>query len=387
MVVFFINNHVKKHHNINSVPMRNVLIAAWMLLLVSCHSSASEPETNDYTLGGDTVNVPANSTLKAKIKIATIQTEPYQLQMLTTGTVKAIPTQYAEIAPPFQGRVTRSYLRLGMKTTPETPLFEISSPDFIEAQKVFFQEKSQMQQAEKTLKRQQDLIANGVGTQKDLEEAQTAFEVKKKELENAIIGIRIFNTNPDKLSFGQPLVVRSPIRGEVIENKVVLGQFIKDDAASVATVAELSKIWIVGQVKEKDIRFIHELDECNVKIAALPEKHIKGRVYHVSKIVDEATRSVEVLIEAANADHTLKPGMYVTVNFIDAPTTAILVPAKAILQSNDTSFVFIEASPGKYTKRKVETDRTENDRVVIKSGLNPGDKIISEGGFYLLEAK
>lgn len=367
--------------------MRNVLITAWILLIVSCRPASPERERDNYTVQGDTISIPTNSNLKGKLKIITVRNESYRLQMLTAGTVKAIPTQYAEIAPPFQGRVTKSYLRLGMKTTRETPLFEISSPDFIEAQKIFFQEKSQMQQSEKTLKRQQDLIANGVGTQKDLEEAQTAYEVDKKEFENAAIGIKIFRANPDKLSLGQALIVRSPIEGEVIENKVVLGQFIKDDAASVATVAELSKIWIAGQVKEKDIRFIHELDECNIEVAALPEKRIKGKVYHVNKIVDEATRSVEVLIEVANTDHTLKPGMYVTVNFIDAPMSAILIPSKAILQTDDASFVFVETSAGRYVKRKVETGGSDGDRLVIRSGLNPGDRVVSEGGFYLSEVK
>lgn len=255
------------------------------------------------------------------------------------------------------------------------------------AQKIFFQEKSEMQQAEKTLNRQKDLMANGVGTQKDLEEAQTAYEVQKKEYENAIIAIKIFKADPDNLALGQSLVVRSPIAGEIIDNKIVVGKFITDNAASVAIVAELSKVWVAGQVKEKDIRFIHELDECNIEIPAIPEKHIKGKVYHVNEFVDEDTRSVEVLVECDNTDHTLKPGMYVTVNFINAPTSAILVPATAILQKNDESFVFVEVAADKYLKRKIETANSDNGRVVIKSGLQNGDRVITEGGFYLSEAK
>ncbi|RQO29687.1 efflux RND transporter periplasmic adaptor subunit [Taibaiella sp. KBW10] len=363
------------------------LLAGLFIALSSCQHDQKENKADDFVLRGDTICILPNTNLSKKLKIGSVQNEPYRLQMLTAGTVKAIPTQYAEIAPPFPGRVTRSYLRLGMKTTPETPLFEISAPDFITAQKIFFQEKSQLEQAKKNWQRQQDLVAHGVGTQKDLEEAQTAYEVEKKEYENAVIGIKIFKADPNRLSLGQALVVRAPISGEVVENKVVLGQFIKDDAASVATVAELSKIWIVAQVKEKDIRFIHELDECTIEIAALPEQPIKGKVYHVNEIVDEATRSVEVLIEADNKNHTLKPGMYVTVNFIDAPTTAILIPAKAVLQMADASFVFLETASGKYIKRKIETAGTSGDKVVVKSGLNTGERIVTEGGFYLLDAR
>ncbi|MBS1598387.1 MAG: efflux RND transporter periplasmic adaptor subunit [Bacteroidetes bacterium] len=355
--------------------------------LVACHSAQPERDTNNYKLQGDTIIIPENSNLKSKLIVSAVQKEPYRLQMLTAGTVKAIPTQYAEIAPPFAGRVLKSYVRLGMKVTPETSLFEISSPDFITAQKTFFQEKSQMLLAEKTLKRQQDLISNGVGTQKDLEEAQTAYEVAKKEYENAVIGIKIFKADPDNLVLGQPLVVKAPITGEIIDNKIVVGKFINDNASSVAIVAELSKVWVAGQIKEKDIRFIHELDECNIEIAALPEKHIKGKVYHVNEIVDEDTRSVQVLIECDNKDHTLKPGMYVTVDFINAPTSAILIPAKAVMQANDESFVFVEVSSDKYLKRKIEPEGSENSKIVIKSGLNENERIISEGGFYLLNAK
>lgn len=363
------------------------LTALFITGLSSCKQHPAKEAPADFTLKGEVITIPENSPLKSKLKVVTVDTEPYRMQMMTAGTVKAIPTQYAEIAPPFQGRVTKTFLRLGMNTTVKTPLFEISSPDFITAQKVFFQEKTQFQQAERTLKRQKDLLANGVASQKDLEEAQAAYEVEKKEYENAVIGIKIFKADPEKLSLGQPLTVYAPITGEVIDNKVVLGQFIKDDAASVATIADLSKVWIAGQVKEKDIRYIHKGDDCEIDVAALPGKKIQGKVYHVNEIVDEDTRSIQVLIECTNKDRSLKPGMYVSVNYIDAPADAILVPLKSILQMNDANFVFVVTADGKYRKRKVETGNTEGDRVVIRSGLEKGEQIVSAGGFYLLEAK
>ncbi|MFC0181170.1 membrane fusion protein, cobalt-zinc-cadmium efflux system [Pseudarcicella hirudinis] len=361
------------------------IFIAWIAF--SCDKPKQEQETVGYSLQGDTIFIPPNSAFKAKLKTALVQKEPYHWQMLSPGTVKVIPTQYAEIASPFAGRLTRSYLRLGMKTTPETPLFEISSPDFMAAQKVFFQEKSQLEQARKTLKRQKDLLDNGVGTQKDFEEAQTAYEIEKTEYNNAATGIKLFKADPDKMVLGQPLVVRSPIAGEVIENKAVLGQFIKDDASSIATIAELSKIWIAGQIKEKDLRFIHKLDECHIEMAAFPEKIIKAKVFHIDEIVDEETRSVRVLIEAGNADHTLKPGMYVTVNFTDKPVNLILIPSKAIFQMSDASFVFVKVAENKYLKRKIEIADTQENKIVVKSGLEAGETIITEGGFLLSGAK
>lgn len=361
--------------------------AGILLLLASCAGKKTGAENDSYHVQGDTIVVNAASNLKGRLTVATVQSEPYRPKMLTAGTVKAIPTQFAEVAPPFSGRVLRSFTRLGMRVTPETPLFEISSPDFVSAQKQYFQARSAYELAMQTLKRQQDLMKHGVTSQKDLEETQTAFEVAKKEYENAVVSIRIFKADPDKLSLGQPLVVRAPIAGEVIDNRIVTGQFIRDDAASVATVAELSKVWVVGQVKEKDIRFIRELDACEIAIPALPEKQISGKVFHVNEMVDEATRSVQVLVECDNTGHTLKPGMYVTVNFSDTPVSAMLIPSKAVLQQNNETFVFAAVAPGKYVKRNIVTSGTDGDRVVVESGLQNGDNIVTAGGFYLLDAK
>ncbi|MCW3464150.1 efflux RND transporter periplasmic adaptor subunit [Chitinophaga nivalis] len=356
-------------------------------MMAACHSKQPATDSQEYTIQGDTITVQQQAALQHKLKLVTITARPYQLQLQTAGTVKAIPTQYAEIAPPFPGRILRSFTRLGMTVTPATPLFEISSPDFIEAQKQYFQARSQYQLAQQTFNRQQDLMKHGVTSQKDLEEAGTAFDIAKKELENATAGIRIFKAVPEKLSLGQPLTVYAPIRGEIIDNKIVVGQFIKDDAASVATVAELSDVWVAGQVKEKDLRLIKTLDACEIAIAALPEKHIKGNIYHINEIVDEETRSVQVLIACSNADHTLKPGMYVTVDFTATPTKAVMVPAKALLQLNEQSFVFVCTAPGKYIRRSVTTGSTSGNEVVITAGLQGGEQIVAEGGFYLLEAK
>ncbi len=363
------------------------LLIAMMAIFSACKQQAEKQLLIGTEQHGDSISIPDQDPLKAKLKESLVDTISYSQQITTAGVVKAIPTQYAEIAPPFQGRVTRSFLKLGMKTTPATPLFEISSPDFITAQKVFFQEKSQLQQAERALKRQNDLMIHDVGIQKELEEAQTTFDVEKKEYENALIGIKLFKANPEKLSLGQPLTVYAPINGEVIENKVVFGQFIKDDATSVAIVANLSKVWVVGQVKEKDIQYIHENGTCEIEIAAIPGKKLKAKIYRIAPIVDEETRSIEVFIACENEHLLLKPGMYVNVNFIAAPGAAITIPTKALLQMNGASFVFVVDANGKYVRRKVETGDSANDRVIIKSGLKKGEKIVTEGGFYLLQAK
>lgn len=371
----------------NTSLRRALFIPLISLVIFGCNSKDGEEKSESFTVSGDTITVNEQAKVKAQLKTITVKSEEYRLELISAGTVKAIPNLYAEIAPPFSGRVTAVHLRLGLKTKAGTPLFEMTSPDFTDAQKLFFQAKSEYQNAGLTLKRQQDLKANGVGSEKDVEEAETNYEVKQKEYQNALASLKIFNVDVNKLVFGQPLVVRSPIAGEVIANEVVMGQYIKSDDPPRAKVAELSKVWVVGMVKEKDLRFIRKLDGAEIAIAAFPDRKIKGKIYHIDEIVNEDTRSVQVLIECENTDHTLKPGMYVTVRFIERPTDAIFVPEKSLLQYNDKSYVLLQVSKDKYVKRFVETGVTDTGKVQILKGLTNGDVVVGEGAFYLLDAK
>jgi len=369
--------------------MRNnfIIVLINCLTVVACSQKNTSETATNFTLKGDTIIVGSDANLLEKLKIVEVKEEEYSHEMITAGTVKAIPYLFAEIAPPFSGRVTKVYLRLGMKTQPGTILFEMVSPEFTDAQKLYFQAKSELENAKLTLKRQQDLKANGVGAERDLEEAQTNYQVKEKEYQNAVASLKIFGVDVDKLVLGQPLVVTSPIEGEVIENEVVNGHFIRADDPPHAKVAELSKVWVAGMVKEKDIRIINSLEGAEILIAAYPNKKIIGKIFHIDKIIDEETRSVRILIECDNTEQILRPGMYVTVKFIDHPKKTIFIPANSVLQFNDKSFVFVQVGKGVYVKRFVETGTTVGNRIQIVNGLTPSETVVGEGAFYLLEAK
>lgn len=357
------------------------------LAAAGCGNKQGAGKTEDFRVSGDTVTLSPYATVKARLRTSTVAYSPYSTELVSGATVKAIPNQYAEIAPPFSGRVTRVYLRLGMKTQPGTPLFEMTSPDFMEAQKAFLQAKTACQNAGRVLKRQQDLKANGVGAVKDLEEAETDFDMKEKEYQNALASLKIFKTDVQQLALGQPLVVRSPIAGEVVANDVVNGQYIKADDAPHAKVAELDKIWVVGMIKEKDLHLVRDLAGAAISLPAFPGRTINGKIFHVDEIMDEDTRSVPVLVACDNEDHALKPGMYVTVKFMANPQQSMFVAAKAVMQFNDKSYVWLQSGKDRYIKRYVQTGVTYNGSVQILSGLANGDIVVSEGAYYLSDAQ
>jgi len=354
--------------------------------LTSCHKSddkgAEQPAA--YTLKGNSIILPEHSNILPQLKLTTIQQEDFAVELNTAGAVKAIPNTYAEIAPPFSGRILRSFVRLGQQVAPGTPMFEISSPDYFNAQKDYADARQELRQSELNLSRQRDLVKHGVGIQRELEEAETEYNVRKSAVTNTAAALKIFNAYSSNASIGKPLVVVSPIRGEVVTNNIIIGQYLKDDAEPLALVAELSKVWVAAQIKEKDIALISKLKEAEIQAAAFPGRSIRGKIYHVNEMVNDETRSVEVLIECENKDRSLKPGMYVTALFKDAPTSVILVSEKGVFQKEDQQFVFVKTSANTFEKRTVQTAAGANGKLLITSGLKTGDIIVSEGGSLML---
>lgn len=358
----------------------SVMIGCVMLL--SCNNKQENTTPNPYTMVGDTVQITNPEILKNKIKIDRISEKLVAREVTTAGTIQAIPTQYAYIAPPFAGRVVRSNVSLGQAVKANTPLFEIISSEYTTAQKEYLQAESDRDLAKLNLDRQKDLMANGVGSQKENEEAANALFIAEKELENAELALKVFLTDPKAMRLGEPLIVRAPISGSIIENSIVTGQYISSESEPVAIIANLDKVWVVAQVKEKDIRFINEGDRIEVKIAALPNHSISGTVYHIDQSIDLDTRSIKVLSVCDNHDKQLKLGMYATVHFSDQPKPSLVVPEKAILQGEDFSYLFLQVGENKFIPCPIHVENTLNGEAVITGDLKVGDHIVSEGGYY-----
>jgi cobalt-zinc-cadmium efflux system membrane fusion protein len=365
---------------------KKLILICGLAFGIACQQPIHEEAQKDYSIQGDTIIVEEQTPLSEKIKSIRLVEENYQKEITTAGIVKAIPNKFAQIAPPFSGRVMKSHMTLGQQVSQNSPLFEISSADFIEFQKSFFKAKSDHHLALQTLNRQKDLIENGVGIKKDLEEAQNKLEVSTQEYKNTLQALKIFNVDPERMTMGENLVVRSPIEGQVIENNLIIGQFLKEDTDPVAIVAELSKVWIVAQVKEKDIQHIHRNDEVEIQVSAYPDLNLRGKIFHIQDLINDETRAIEVLIESDNPQLILKQGMFITAKFKNKETNKIMLPEKAVLQDENNAFVYIQSSNNRYIKRKIKVDATKNNKVIVESGLKADEIVVSEGGYYLLNA-
>lgn len=367
--------------------IKKVLVGGLCFLFAFCKQKPILEEETPYEVSNQVIRLREGSNIKTRIKTTAVSEEQFSFQLVTAGIVTSIPNHFAEIAPPFAGRIQKSFVRIGQRVQVGTPLFEISSPDYFAAQKDYLEARQAFKQSELNLKRQRDLLKNGVGVLQEVEEAETEFITQKATLTQAGAALKIFSVDPDRMVLGEPLVVRAPIAGEVINNTIVMGQYIKEDAEPVAIIAALEKVWVIGKVKEKDLIHLDKLHRVHIELSAYPGLEMDGKIHHINEIVDEETRSVEVLIEIDNQDRKLKPGMYVNVHFIDRPGQVIFIPTKALMQEEESAFVYIKVGENQYRRKDVVTAGSSGDRTVVIQGLTNDAEVISEGGIYLLQAK
>jgi len=367
--------------------MKNtVILLAGMIGFIACKPNHDKQEATPYpeiTISGDTITIPVRSVAGQKIKMLTLNTERITLPCATTGTIRAIPECIADIAVPFDGRIVESFVKAGQVVKAGSPLFSIHSPAFFETVKSYLQAKQEKQVAELNYLRQKDLVDHGVGIQKELDEARLNFEIAKGQVDNLMATLRIFNVNPQEIEVGKPMVVTSPIKGEVVRNTIRVGQYLTSDSDPMVCVADLRKVWVIAQVKENKIGLIQNHDEVGITIDAYPQESFTGFVSFIGKILDEETRSLEVIIECDNTKQFLKPGMFATITFIHANEEGLVLPATALIQDRDHTYVYKSIGGDRYIKTEVSVLSATNGNVIIRNGINAGETVISEGCIYL----
>ena len=356
-------------------------------LLVSSCKESGEKTNQEITYQGDTVTVSANSPILSRISTEILVAEPFSSEFRTVGTVQAEMGHYAEVGVPFDGRITTSKVMLGSRVRAGQTLFEVSSPDFFEASKQYFQNLRIYETAKSSYQRRKALQEAGVVSARELEEAYTEVENARQEKSASEAAFRAYGMDPSGMEPGQSMRIIAPISGEVVRCNIIPGSFIKADSEPLLTLADLGRVWITAQVKERFIGRVSKGGSVEIFTEAEPDCPIPGKVLNIGNLVDEQTRSVQVIVACDNSEFKLKHGMYVSAHFVSRPENAIVVPSTAVFQGEKSSYVYMAASGSDnvFLRRAVIVGESNDDntRVHIIEGLLPGDRIVSEGGLYL----
>ncbi|MEJ0069235.1 MAG: efflux RND transporter periplasmic adaptor subunit [Pseudomonadota bacterium] len=341
-----------------------------------------------------------------QIKVAPVEARSFWDEKTAVGQIMLNEDVTTPIFAPYAGRVSRLVPKPGDAVKKGDPLFEINSPDLVQAESTLIsaaatqlKARSQLDLTTRSLARQRELFQAKATAQKDLEQAdadqrnaESDFRGATGALNAAQDAVRIFGKTDAEIAhireqrrIDPVMAVFAPIGGTVVARKAGPGQYVQpSNADPVYVIADLSKMWLVANVAELDIPFVHLGDEVAVKVAAYPKEVFHARITNIGASVDPTTRRVTVRSELEPQGFQLKPQMFASFRIItEAGQPSPAVPIGALTREGDKSTLWVRTGPRQFAARHVERGLDQEGMAQILSGLSLGETVVTEGGVYL----
>ncbi len=360
---------------------------------VGVGSVAPTTGTGSAPLPDVVIELPEEAIAKAGIVVTPVTMSDATGTIRLSGIVQ--PNAYGEVvvAPLVSGRVTRVAVTLGERVSRNAPLVEIYSPDLAEVQTRYVSMRAEFQAVEQQIARTERLVQIGAASQQELERIHAEHVRHRTEVESARTRLQLLGMTPQQIealtSSGQvaaTTTVVSPIAGVVTARTANPGTSV-DAATPLVTVVDLSTVWIVADLYERDFSRVSVGTPAMVTTTAFPDQKITGKVAYIDPQVRSETRTARIRIEVANPGQQLRLGMYADVQ-VETPRTttqSVLVPRSSVQNLGDRTVVYLSdpREPGRFTEREVRLGSVSEDRVVVLAGVQPGDSIVTSGSFSL----
>ncbi len=148
-------------------------------------------------------------------------------------------------------------------------------------------------------------------------------------------------------------------------------------------IADLTRVWIIGEVYEYELPFIKTGLEVNVSLSYYPGESFSGRIAFIYPYLKPETRTNPIRIEAANPDYKLKPEMFANLEIQVDYGTKLAVPVDAVLDTGEAKIVFVAKPDGYFEPREVKLGVRGQDMVQVLEGVSEGEKVLTSANFFI----
>lgn len=300
--------------------------------------------------------------------------------------IEADPTRVVHVYAPAGGRIVEMKVRPWDRVARGQALATIESGDLSRAFADYQKASADFEVKQAQLTRSQDLLSHGAIAIKDYQQAQADAQAARAELNAAREQVRVLGMDPDHAS--SDLKVLAPRAGVILDVGAAPGEYSNALSAPqpLCTIADLSLVWAVGDIYEKDVRTARAGESAQVTLNAYPGEHWDGRVSVVSDAVDPNTRTLHVRVVLTNHRTQLKPSMFGAIRLLRSSRNGIVVPSAAVIREGSEDYVFVDGGHGHYQRRGVTLGGSVDSSVEVTSGLKAGEVIVSQGALLLRAA-
>jgi membrane fusion protein, heavy metal efflux system len=310
------------------------------------------------------------------------------------GTV--VPNQHvvADITTIVRGRVVDAYADLGQDVKSGALLAILYSSELGMAQSAFLKANAKLFVAERAYHRAKALLEEKVIGVAEAQRREGDMISARAEAREAQDRLRLLGMDEDAIkrldrdqAIRSYVPIEAPFDGRVIARNLTKGEVV-ETTDKLFVVADLSEVWVLANIPEKDIPFIPTdtsgAQSAEVRLSAYPNEVFQGKITYVGDVLDAATRTMRIRLELANPQRKLKPEMYATVRIYSKPEQAVLlVPEAAIQRDRERQFVFVQRDAQSFEVRDVKLGESNGEVVRVLGGLREGEVIVTQGAFVL----
>jgi cobalt-zinc-cadmium efflux system membrane fusion protein len=355
-------------------------------------SPAAFAPASNVPLSDVVVPLSQDAVERAGIVAAPVASGMSASEIRLPGVVEPNAYRQVVVTPLVAGRVTKVGPALGDRVRRGQTLAEIYSPALAEAQTRYVSAQAMLDAHDRELQRTQKLVEIGAASRQELEKIHAEHAAQTAAVQSARSQLELLGVSPSALENMAPghnvsatTTVPAPIDGVVTERDANVGLNV-DTATKLFTVVDLSTVWVVADLYEKDFSRVRVGSDVAITTSARPDVTLRGRVSYIDPQVSAGTRTAKVRIEVPNSGGELRLGMYADVVVSGASgTSARRVPRTAVQNVGDRTVVYL-ANPkqsGGFVEREVRLGQTSGEQVEVVSGVQPGDVVVTEGSFFV----
>ena len=340
--------------------------------------------------GDVTVTLTEEAVERAGIRVEPVTAGAVRSRVRIPAVVEPNAYKQVVVTPLVAGRVTRVAVELGDRVRRGQVLAEVYSPELADAQREYLSFAGDFEAAHQQLRRTERLVEIGAASRQELERTRAEHIAHETHLEGARSRLVLLAMTPGaiaRLRPGTPITaettVPAPLTGVIIEREANPGLNV-DASTKLFTVVDLSTVWVVGDVYERDLARVEVGSPATITTEAYPDLTVQGRVSYIDPRVSAETRTARVRVEVPNPEGRLRLGLYVDLDVGGGEAAeAVLVPRGAVQTLADRQVVYVAHAdePGRFTEREVRLGRAAGERVEVVSGLSAGDRVVTEGSF------
>lgn len=338
-----------------------------------CNMDLVKKEEEEKSELGDLpgmINMSLNKQVLANVSTITIHSEPLVKELISYSYLDIPEENRKVISARFNGRVEKLFVdKTGEYVNKGQPLFEIYSPDLVEAQNEYM------------------IALENAGTIRKAvfpENSNNSPLIKSVRKRLEIYGF----TNEQITALDSCREVQytftyySPVSGTVIEKRIQEGMYV-NEGTLLYEIADMSTLWGIAEIYEKDLKLVKVGSKAVLRLSAYPDEKFEGVVNFIYPVVNSQTRTVKIRAEFSNVNYKLKPQMYGEIAIQRDLGKQLQVSQDAVLFTGKRQIVWVKTAADQFESKEVTLGIKSDGKYQVLSGLSEGDEVAVTGGFLI----